>query len=78
MCCDAPVLDHITLDIAPPIYLRFSLFTIQLRDALLAWSEALETPPQPMRILLYMCPDPQLRIAARSLMGPKQLKGDVR
>ena len=48
---------------------------MQLRDALLAWSGAPERFRHiPMCILFRVCPDPQLRYAARDLIGPKRAK----
>jgi hypothetical protein len=66
---------HSALDIAPLISLRFTnYFAKRFRRA----AESLKKPPQPICILLRKCSAPRLRNAARNLMGPILLKGDVR
>jgi hypothetical protein len=72
------LLEPTALDIAPAIFLRFVNPMIQLRYALLAWSEAPERPPLPMRNLPCMYPNLRLRSSARNLRRPKQLRGDLR
>ena len=63
------------LDIAPPISLRFpNYFAMRFGRG----AKPLRRPPHPMRILLCMRPNPQFLNAARDLMGPNQLKGNVR
>ena len=71
----ALAMNSTALDIAPPISLRFpNYFAMRFRRG----AGPLKKPTQSMCILLCMCPDAHLRIAARNLIGPIPLKGDVR
>ena len=67
---DALVSHDTTLDIDPPVSLRFVNPLIQIRYAPLACSGAPETPPPPMRNLSWMYPNPLIRNAAQGFKGP--------